>query len=246
MDVAPDGEVTVLWVSRQSDRGAFSYQVRARSFIDGSWRDVQRVSRTPDREVFDPIEVSAGDNGTAVASWTHPRDEAPLRLVATRRRDGTWTAPRRVREPGYGSVQFARSGGRLLEAWTRTQGNFTDLLARVRNGRQWGETQIISRPRGSAGLVAVDDWAGGRFRVAWTYQRPPSSDGAIYSVRSRDRGTAGAWSTESVLSDPRVYLDSLALALGPGRSSAAAWKQLDDDTAFGKIFHAEANPGAPD
>ena len=118
VDIAVDaggGEIVLAW--RQYHRPTNNDRVVAARWVDGSWRDPQRVTDLDDG--LDWLDVDLNARGQAILAWTRHRywwrytSRATVH-AARLRLDGTWTDQQRVssvdRQSQVGDVAIDRDG----------------------------------------------------------------------------------------------------------------------------------------
>ncbi|MFC9602615.1 hypothetical protein ACFTTN_04045 [Streptomyces niveus] len=125
--VAPDGEITLVWVDW---RDTYGVRTATRS-TTGEWSGVQTLSTEYVPEQFD---AEIGPDGTVQAGWVQnsgPDDEEGRVFLHAARADGVWSAPTQLsRQPSAVAIGQVAGGpeGRATAVWHESVGDFTGQL----------------------------------------------------------------------------------------------------------------------
>jgi glycosyl hydrolase family 26 len=225
LDVAPDGEATVVW--KRWDGSHYLVQVRRVAPDGTSEAAAQRLSE-PKRDAVEPQVAVAGD-GTATVVWS--RFDGEDSIVQTRQVADDGTLEESVDDLsalGESAIQpqvDVGPGGTATVIWNRFDGASWIVQSRriAPTGELEGSVQNVSAAGGSAAepQLAVD--FAGAATVAWD-----RFDGSSFIVQARRLDPTGAPAGAAInlsaagrdAADPR-------LALAPDGDATVLWSRFD-------------------
>ncbi|RYB95083.1 PKD domain-containing protein [Nocardioides oleivorans] len=192
-----------------------------------------------DADAYNPVvEIDAAGNATAV--WVNKSGTAFVVRTSSRPAAGTWSAALTLSGDVGAAVapQLAANGrGDLVAAWESGPSTTSRVQASVRgDSGGWSAAETLSEAGQGASSPSVAIDRTGRATVLWV-----RSDGTNRRVQASSRGTNGAWSTPTTLSEagnaarqPSVGVD------GTGRLTAV-WGRSD-----GTNYRVQSSTRAPD
>ncbi|MBM3814335.1 MAG: hypothetical protein FJW20_22150 [Acidimicrobiia bacterium] len=200
---------------------------------------VEKITSEEQEDDYPSIAVDAGRVWVAWQSFRNNAEQVFLRS----RSNGAWAETLTVTEkPGdlFGTA-VAASGGTTMVVWSEHIGDDWHLKARIHDGTALGAVQNLTSGKGNNLFHQVAAVGRGNFHVVWQSWRGGRSD--IY-LRSF---TAGKWTSEMNLSDPKRHPRandwSPAVAVARNGTVYVAW----DGYATGNynVYMREVKNNAP-
>ncbi|MEW2305220.1 FG-GAP-like repeat-containing protein [Streptomyces sp. NPDC006655] len=214
--IAPDGDVTLVWVDWVNQTTTFSTRTATRDAATGTWSAVQTLSTSYVPEAWDAV---IADDGTVHALWPQEVTGNKRGLVEAVRSNGAWTAPTSL--PGssadyvLGRISVGKDGGATAvwsgdstgnaqlfgsrTAWPAlavsgsTVPTATSLQGTTAASRAWAPTWTLSRPT-SSWTVTLTDTAGRTVRTL-----TGSTDGLSIAASWNGRTASGGYAPNGPL-----------------------------------------------
>jgi len=196
--IAPDGDVTLVWVDYTS---TFSTRTATRDADTGAWSAVRTLSTSYVPEQYDS---AIGDDGTVHALWTQTGGGGRV-LMESVRSDGTWTTATQL--PGSANAYVrgrisVGDDGIATAVWT---GNKTGTSVGVLYGSRtaWPTLALTSSTVPATAALKGTTTSSSAWAPTWQLSRPTSSftvtvtDRAGKTVRTLPGTAAGLKATVS-------------------------------------------------
>ncbi|MFG3023040.1 FG-GAP-like repeat-containing protein [Streptomyces sp. NPDC048254] len=171
--IAPEGDVTLVWVDWVDRTSTFSTRTATREAATGAWSAVQTLSTSYVPEAWD---ADIADDGTVHALW--PQEVGNKRdLVESVRSDGAWTAPTPL--PGssaayvLGRVSVGKDGGATAVWSGAPTGGANSQLFGSRTA--WPTLAVTGSTVPATAALTGTTTASSAWTPTWTLSRPTSS-----------------------------------------------------------------------
>ena len=212
------------WWAVMFDQASTDYYVFKHDKITQKWtRTEARLDDRPSTNadvLFDGTKLYVLSH--AYAETAAPDATTPVRLYRLSFANGTWTVdagfPKVVDRGKPETMTLAKdSTGRLWATWVEAAA--VKYTTSADDGATWAPHATLPGP--AATSLTTDDISavvafGGRVGVLWSAQLPDALGAtAFYFATHVDGAATDAWTTETVLSGPRVADDHLSLVASP-------------------------------